>query len=568
MGSTSYISDLSTCEPSTALSRAPKKGCWRMVDYETEDGVKGIMLFAAPEDEAPEITLPLRVTGRHRIYIGINHTRSALGDTLHHTEWSMYGTTWIKLSGDTGFHRFTPEVWWRHAVGRFPSKIGRESGIWHSIHETYWKTADVTGQSIQVRPPGPPYDRPELAGVANLSYVKLVPLSDQDITTWRKLEPTEDTRRVAVLFCTGELTGHTSGNAMYHPTDAGWLKNEFAPFLHNDVGIISFEAIRGNLCTFRTATGDVGTEDNAWPEEWIDPLETAVQIAHEHGIRLFVSMRMIGASLPVVRNPIQWASFYWRHPEWTKRSPEGLPTSGLSLAFPEVRAYWVQLLREALARGCDGIQLHLHRSAPFVLYEPPSMEAFRERYGEDPRDIPQDDPRWLQHSAGYVTQLLREVRALLDEEPGRALAVTVRCGSYTPGEQIHPWTRSCDVDAWIREELVDYLMPTPSVSTQEIEHWKELGGENVQVWPDLMPRTQPGEQYAVLAKQYYDAGADGVCLWDGERRAPRCSEWAVMRHLGHRDLLDELAANAPSYFRSVPLRVLNGMAVRYSFRDG
>lgn len=568
MASAIYISDMSKCEPATALSRAPKQGSWRMVDYETEEGVKGIMLFAAPEDRAPEITLSLHVVGPHKIYVGINYTRSSFGDTLHHTEWSLYGTTWIKLSKDEGFSRFTPEIWWRHAVGRFPSKTGKETSIWHSIHETYWKTADLTGQSIKVRPPGPPYDAGELASIANISYVKLVPLSNEEVTAYKRLEPTEDTRCVAILFCTGELTGHTMGNPMYHPTDEQWLRDEFAPFFNNDVGIISFEAIRGNLCTFRTTIGDVGTEDNSWPQEWLDPLETATKIAHEHGIRLFVSMRMIGASLPVVRNPIQWARFYWRNQQWAKRSPDGLPTSGMSLAFPEVRTYWISLLREGLERGCDGVQLHLNRSSPFVLYEQPSVDAFRERYGEDPCNVPQDDPRWLQHSADYVTQLVREVRAMLDERPGRSLAVTVFCGSYEPGQYLDPFAKFCDVDTWIKENLVDYLMPSPSVSPEQIEHWKKLSTGKVHVWPDLMPRTQPGEHYVALAKQYYDARADGLCLWDGERRPPRCSEWAVARHLGHRALLDDLASEAPLYFRTVRLRMLNGMAVKYSFTDG
>ena len=568
MTSEIHVSDLSRCEPACALSVTARPGAWRVVPYETEEGVRGNMIFAAPEDRAPPVTIRLGARGPHRIFVGINHTRSSLGDTLHHTPWSMYGSTWLKLTGDVGCSRFAPEMLWRHALGRFPDRVGREGEIWGAVHETYWRTADVSGRDLVIRPPGPPCDGPEVAGIANLAWVRLVPLAAAEVASWRALAPGPDTRRLAILYCTGQLTGHTSGSPMFHPTDEQWMCEELAPFLDNDVGIISFEAIRGNLCAFHTRTGDVGTEDNRWPADWIDPLATAVALARRHGIAVFASMRMIGASLPVVRQPIQWARFYWRHQAWAKRSPEGIAASGLSLAYPEVRAHWISLLRETLALGCDGVQLHLNRSDPFVLYERPSAEAFHRDHGVDLRDVSLADPRWAGHMDRFVTRFLREVRAMLAEWPGRKLAVTVPCGSYGSAAAIDPMRRGCDVETWLAEGLVDYLMPTPAIDPGRLARWRSLASRRVQIWPDLMPRTQPGEAYAALARSYYEAGADGLCLWDGERRAPRCSEWSVLRHLGHRDQLDRLASEAPAYFRRVPLHTLNGLAVRYSFADG
>lgn len=66
---------------------------------------------------------------------------------------------------------------------------------------------------------------------------------------------------------------------------------------------------------------------------------------------------------------------------------------------------------------------------------------------------------------------------------------------------------------------------------------------------------------------YYEAGADGMCLRDAERRAPHLSEWAVQRHLGHRDMLDYLIQTAQSYYRRVPIKYLMGFATRYSFNN-
>ncbi len=560
------ISDLSICTPASALAPgdAPKKGCWRVVDFETDEGLAGKMLYAAPEDDAPEITLPLNIVGPHAIYVGINYTRSAHGDLMHYTEFPLYGTLWAKLSSDPGFSRFATEAYWRHGA-HLPSKIG---SAWSSIHETYWKSADLTGQSIVVRPPAAPYDKIGVTNVTNLSYVKVVPLDPDELA--RQSPPSApDTRRLAILFCTGMLTGHTSGTDPYHPTDAQWIRDELAPVLDNDFGIVSWEAIRGNLCTFRTSIGDFCTEDGQWNPDWIDPLAEATRVAHEHGLKIFVSARMIGASLPVVRRPIQWAKNYWSRRDLAKRDPEGIPGSNLSIAYPEVRQFWVSLMREALdLHGCDGAQLHLNRGFPFVLYEEPSASAFRKRFGADMRDVAPDDPRMLEHQASIVTQLLREFRAMLDEKPGRALAVTLIAGEYGSMNPVDPLTTGCDVEAWVRERLVDYLMPTPAVDLDAIRTWKSLGGDRVRIYPDLMPRTQPGEMYARLARRYYDAGADGFCIWDGERRCPRASEWAVVRRLGHRDALDDLEREAPDYFRRIPLKTLNGMSVKYSFNDG
>ena len=101
-----------------------------------------------------------------------------------------------------------------------------------------------------------------------------------------------------------------------------------------------------------------------------------------------------------------------------------------------------------------------------------------------------------------------------------------------------------------------------------LRRWRSIAGDKVHLWPDLMPRTQPAESYAKLAKKYRDAGADGFCVWDGERRAPRASEFAAVGQLGHLDGLDRLAGEARTYYRRVPMKYLAGLSVRESFSDG
>ena len=568
------ISDLTRCRPIEAMTpaNAPREGRWRVVDYETEDGVVGKMLFAAPEDRAPTLRLTLPAEGVCRIFLGVNYTRSPLADRSHLREFSMYGNLEVMLDTDGGYSRVAFEGPWRQDTS---DKVGRESLCWHAIHEAYWKTADVTGRSLIFSPPRAPYDTENWRSIANLSYVKLVPVSKTEQADWEKLTDNRATRTGALQYCTGEFTGHTQGCPMYHPIDKQRLRDAIAACLDNDIGMICFEAIRGNLCLFRTELGDVGTADNSWPAEWIDPLEAVVEAAHDNGMELLVGMRMIGASLPVVRHPIQWARYYWRHRDWAKQAPDGTVGSNLSIAFPEVREYWVRLLREAVdGRGADGVHLLFDRCFPFVLYEEPSRAAFMEKHVEDPRELPEDDSRWVQHQCDMATQFLREIREFVDEKSGRKLAIHVCSAAYGSWEAIHPKQTGCDVESWLREGLVDYLMPSPCADCGDgdgpevfFQQWKAID-PRVKIYPDLFPRTQMATYYPRLAAKLYAAGADGYILRDGERRIPRTSEWAVQRHLGHRDMLGQLEREAPGYFRTVGIKRLNGMMVKYSYNDG
>jgi hypothetical protein len=248
------------------------------------------------------------------------------------------------------------------------------------------------------------------------------------------------------------------------------------------------------------------------------------------------------------------------------RTKEGIPITNWSLYYPQVRAYWLSLLRETLEYGTDGIQLHLNRSEPYVFYEEPVVNAFQEKYGEDPKKLDDEDPRWLKHTAGYLTAYLRQVRALLDEKPGRKLGVTL--SGRENGRPVHYEENQCDVETWIREGLVDYIMVTPYLHESLLKKWREIGGDKIHIWPDMMPRAQSAASYARLAKKYYAAGADGLCFWDGERRTARISEWAGVQRLGHIDMLDYLVKKGPSYYRAVALKILGGFDVKWSFKDG
>ena len=66
------LSEMGRCTPGSALTPGKlKHGSWTVVPYEMRRGVRGTMVFAAPEANAPEVSLPLRVSGWYAIFLGL-----------------------------------------------------------------------------------------------------------------------------------------------------------------------------------------------------------------------------------------------------------------------------------------------------------------------------------------------------------------------------------------------------------------------------------------------------------------------------------------------------------------
>ena len=165
---------------------------------------------------------------------------------------------------------------------------------------------------------------------------------------------------------------------------------------------------------------------------------------------------------------------------------------------------------------------------------------------------------------------MREVRTLVNEKPGRRLGVTVFGPTKENPEDRFYKDKSyvCDVETWLREGLVDLVIPSQYIDAQALRHWRQIAGDRANIWPDLMPRSQPAEKFVALARKYLDEGADGFALWDGERRHSRLTQWDALRQLGHTDRHGEIAREARGNFRSIPLLTLGGLSAKDSFRDG
>lgn len=206
-----------------------------------------------------------------------------------------------------------------------------------------------------------------------------------------------------------------------------------------------------------------------------DSLASAVAIGHDLGLE-------IHAWLSINEDDHGWgwpSRFSREHPQyrWVRRDGRAY-RSQLSFAFPAVRQYKLDLVREILAYEVDGIFLDWIRTGDIrdnpqndaqgvadYGYEAPLMHGFRSRYGVGPDAVDNGDPRWVDCRAEAITDFMRQVRATVDRRSRPvALAAMVHHRWAYRGRPEEGWIDGslrgllCDVRTWARDGLVDELV--------------------------------------------------------------------------------------------------------------
>ncbi len=160
------------------------------------------------------------------------------------------------------------------------------------------------------------------------------------------------------------------------------------------------------------------------------------------------------------------SAFADQHPEfWAydrERSVEMKPGQRLSmsLAFPEVRRYEADQYLEMLERnGGHGVQIEFvstnrDDSGTCVYgYEEPMVKAFQRKHSQNPLELSNHDPRWVQFRADYVTTTLTELREKLRKKDPEA-PMTVAFVARDRGEYLKVFQ---DWPAWVDQKLVDEI---------------------------------------------------------------------------------------------------------------
>ena len=498
------------------------------------------MLVADSECSAPTLVLPLHAQGWHAIHLGV------------WTDWED-SVVRVKLSGAPCY---TPV---------FTDRPTPTNSEWHSgfatLREAFWIHADLTGRELIVSQVG--------GRRAGLAYVKLEPLSDADVAAIQEDQARTDTKRLIAYNDAAHL----------EPRSLEGMRGELEHFRDSDFQKLLWCIGSGSETYFFSSVGETALREEwdfveeflfSWVEgfrvlkaQGTDPLTTVIEYAHSFGLELH-GMYLVGGWVYPPNHGFE-SRFYYQHPQWRCVSRSGRPVTRMSYAFEGVRNFLLALFREVAERGADGINLGFVRGLPCLLYEQPMIDGFQQRHGQDPRDLPEDDPTWLRFKAGVMTDFMRSLRNELNqvgEQQGR----TVQLSAYVLNDEALNMAHGLDAATWAQEGLVDFIIPYPLHNVMDMDipaYVRMTRGTQCKLYPEVMPRRQSPAEFRQKALDFYAQGVDGLAFWDASSayRVGFKDEWSMVRRLGHKDELAGWAPDEWPSYRVVPLYSIGGLVM-------
>ena len=543
-----YLSDMSTCTPGAALSAKSQAGHWSLIQYKTvtpQPG-SGTMIGASSFVEAPDVTLPLNVSGWHAVYVGY---------------WNPFyvydggAAIRLKFSDEPYFIRIEegPPPFEPHAT---------------FIKEALFMVADLTDRDLVVGKDNGPF-----AKKAYVAYVKLVPLRDEEVAAEEADRNRTETRILQAAIDGGEPFGygkHVSKEKILEVVER---------YRYSDVGKVIWAVCYGDMTNYPTEVGyymadepEVPIEnvpgDNPGVVQWkvyqearmkleaenMIPQEVVAEHVHQMGLKFEIMLRLGIAGHLQPRNYTDENCVVGKHPELRMVMRDGTPVEYASYAFPEVRELMLSIIREAGEKfDIDGANLCFVRGTKYAMYEKPVLDDFQDEYREDARNVEQDDPRLLKVRAGYLTQFVRDARRVLDdlgEKKGRRLEMSAYVFPEAETNLIH----AIDVESWMREGLLDSVISLGNPFDAELAAIAQANNCQNLCGPLAAKLT------ASSALSAYEAGADGIVGWDINSPQVSSAYWAVTRRIGHQAELKNLIQEEFS-LRSVRLKTVGGSDV-------
>jgi hypothetical protein len=143
--------------------------------------------------------------------------------------------------------------------------------------------------------------------------------------------------------------------------------------------------------------------------------------------------------------------FYDDNPQLRQKNTEGVPSIGLSYAYPETTAYFMSILKEMIAYKPNAIVIEFLRHPPFFGYDAPLIAMYTERHGKcDKSDFMND--KWQQLQCEIMTGFIKELRNQIDQvDPQMKLRVSFDEQSY--------YQQGLDVATWIKNGWIDMISP-------------------------------------------------------------------------------------------------------------
>src|SRR5262245_5195275 len=449
-------------------SEQPTPGKWWFKRDAREWGAPaGILMTGQPNDQpskAGEWTVPAvfrfvpyrvpplvvdpKVSGWHKIYIGLYHERME--------------------------PVIQPQLFGRLSSEPYPEYLRTPQFHKGRIAEVYWKAADLTGQKIHLEQPPAPMPHPGHGWLGGVTHLRLVPLSEAEVAAARQeIElPPPERRLFGMLDYTDEMfwygTVETEDDIraiVYRHKQAGFGRVYWRAFgSHLDHSTAVPEAAP----RWTDADEKRWTLRNQCKAGWMayinltkrfDPLKVAVDYGNKNDCDVHAWVRLTNFN----REP--YANFWHDHLEFsvqmlaTHKDPKtGQPVPlkpyqrspyrrVLSFAYPEVRAFYVKFFQHIASTGTRGILIDLLRHPPIAGYEPIVTEAFKKKYGMEmeTRDV-YHDPLVQEHLSEYLRLFLVDLR----KEIGKDIEIAVRSSG--------PSKYALRGKEWIAEGLINTII--------------------------------------------------------------------------------------------------------------
>ena len=396
---------------------------------------------------------------------------------------------------------------------------------------------------------------PRRAGVA---YVKLVPLSEDEIAAFQADRAQVSTRRMVAT------DDGFSSVFTHRPTTEEELLSQVECLRDTDFGTLILQSFGADKVAYQTAVGynpSLTLDDFPRPgdlnyvesvrtfaERGINPLKTVIDGAHQAGMKVHVANRPAGWSFFEPYTEFWESPFYLEHPAWRCVDRDGTPVTRMSWAVPEVRRHLIDVLAEMVSFGADGAGIIFNRGFPMVLFEGPFVECFRARFGLDPREIEEADPRITTLSAEIVTTFMQELRNRLDSmSPGKRLEISAMVlGAEEDNLQYGLDLRRL-VDAGLVDELYVYPWGFGNLRWDyDLAFFREIcSPRGLPFFASLNIGYFKGKELFQQAMDLYREGAAGLTIFDANSMAEETdlARWQAVSRCGH---VEELAARLES----------------------
>ncbi|MFH1566779.1 MAG: hypothetical protein ABIL09_02190 [Gemmatimonadota bacterium] len=506
--------DMAEGSPAEALSAALRKGRWKTVPYETVEGWTGTMVWAAPEAEAPDLSVPLGVEGWHAVFVGLFAAPEC--PTL----------AWLRLDGD-------------------PAAVRREARVdpfYGSAEEVFLKAARLEKTSrLHVSP-----QRRGFVQACGLTHVRLIPLAPWEVDRLLADRADASHRTMAATY-----DGFSSAFYRSPQTAEEWLR-DVEIFRDTDFGTLLLHSPGADKVIYPSAIGHLkGADAEVFPRlgdryfveairamarQGINPLEVLIRGAHDAGLKVHVGLRPAGWSF-VEPYPDYWDSpFYRQNPQWRCVDRDGTPVARMSWAVPEVRRHLVELLREQVRLGADGAHVCFNRGFPVMLYEPAARELFEGTFGLDPRALAETDARIVKWRSDVVATCMRELRAMLDEE-GASRGTRLASSIMVLGNEADNLRYGVDLRRLVAEGLADEVYAYKwdfgaSHRAYDLQYLREAcGAGGVPFSPATAAFFREPHYPPRLVRSFLEGGASGVAIWDAG--VEDIYHWSVISRFGH-----------------------------------